>query len=142
MAKRFNSAAALQQHLNVICKKAVEDTAKTAGEKLKECIKEQYYDDPGFYPKVYERTGQFLEHAAYQLLSDSSAKIYVDTDGMHYGNNFDPWQVVSWASESKHGADYYQTGNTDFWTVFTGWCNENLINTLKYNLRRYGLKTR
>ena len=95
MAVRFSTSAALQQHLNGICKKAVEDTA-----------------------------------------------IYVDTDGMHYGNNFDPWQVVSWASESKHGADYYQTGNTDFWTVFTGWCNENLINTLKYNLRRYGLKTR
>ena len=140
MAKRFNSADTLQAYLSTICYLAVEDTAKTASEKLKECIKEQYYEDPGFYPKVYERTGQFLEHAAYQLLSDSSAKIYVDIDGMHYKNNFDPWQVVSWASESKHGADYYQTDTTDFWTAFTDWCSENLINILKYNLRKYGLK--
>lgn len=142
MAKKINSSGTLQAYLSTICYLAVENTAKTAGEKLKECIKEQYYDDPGFYPDVYKRTEQFLGHAAYQLLSNNTAKIYVDTDGMHYKNNFDPWQVVSWASESKHGADYYQTDTADFWTVFTDWCNENLINILKDQLRKYGLKPR
>ena len=61
---------------------------------------------------------------------------------MHYKNNFSPWQVVKWASESKHGADYYQTNTSDFWTTFIDWCNTNLIDILKMNLRKYGLKVK
>ena len=109
---------------------------------LHTCIKEQYYEDPGFYPHVYQRTETFLSSVAYQMLSSNSAEIYVDGDGMHYKNGFDSWQVVSWASESKHGADYYQTGTEDFWTRFIDWCNENLLDILKKNLRLYGIQTK
>lgn len=124
------------------CNKAVESTAITLVGKLQDCIDKQYYKDPGFYPNVYERTETFLKHVAYSMLSSNQAQIYVDIEGMHYKNNFSPWQVVKWASESKHGADYYQTNSKDFWTVFIDWCNDYLIDLLKKNLRQQGLNIR
>ena len=124
------------------CNKAVESTAITLIGKLQDCIDKQYYKDPGFYPNVYERTETFLKHVAYSMLSSNQAQIYVYIEGMHYKNNFSPWQVVKWASESKHGADYYQTNSKDFWTVFIDWCNDYLIDLLKKNLRQQGLNIR
>lgn len=140
MAKTFTTMVELQNYLESACEKAVKDTAQVAKEMLYQCVDEQYYGDPKFYPNVYQRTEEFLSHITSQLLSSNSAKVYIDIDGMHYKNGFSPWQVVSWASESKHGADYYQTDTMDFWTRFIEWCNDNLVNLLKNNLRKYGLK--
>ena len=136
----FKNLGQLEDYLNTACNKAIDKTAKAAQEKLKECIDTQYYKDPSFYPNVYKRTQEFLNHAAYQLLTSKSAEVYIDIEGMHYKNSFSAWQVVSWASESKHGADYYQTDTTDFWTVFIEWCNDNLLNLLITNLKQAGLK--
>ena len=139
MATIIKSMNDLKKQVESACNKAVETTAITAMNKLHDCIDEQYYKDPEFYPNVYKRTYEFFNHVAYDMISSNSAKIYVDIEGMHYKNNFSPWQVVKWASESKHGADYYQTKTTDFWTEFIEWCNENLINLLKINLQKQGL---
>lgn len=140
MATVIKNMNDLKNIVNVAINKAIECTAITVMDKLHDCIDEQYYKDPGFYPNVYERTYEFFNHVAYDMLSSNQAQIYVDIEGMHYKNNFSPWQVVKWASESKHGADYYQTNTTDFWTQFIEWCNANMIDLLKKNLRNQGLK--
>lgn len=137
----FRTKAQLQSGLEKICEAAVRDTAKTVQEELTKCIDEQYYSDPGFYPNVYERTEEFLKSVAVKMLSGQIAEVYVDIDGMHYKNNFSAHQVVTWASESKHGADYYQTTTQDFWGRFIEWCNENLMILLKVNLMKYGIIT-
>lgn len=137
--KVFRTTVELQGYVESLCAKAIQETAETVKNELYRCVDEQYYNDPHFYPNVYQRTEEFLSHVAYQMLSSNSAEVYVDVEGMHYKNGFDPWQVVSWASESKHGADYYQTDTEDFWSTFIDWCNDNLINILKNNLKKYGL---
>lgn len=142
MAKVIRNMNDFKKQIQDACNKAVESTAITLVGKLQDCIDKQYYKDPGFYPNVYERTETFLKHVAYSMLSSNQAQIYVDIEGMHYKNNFSPWQVVKWASESKHGADYYQTNSKDFWTVFIDWCNDYLIDLLKKNLRQQGLNIR
>ena len=130
----------LNIHINAILKKSIEETAKTATNKLHDCINQQYYHDPEFFPNVYHRTYEFLNHVAFDMISNNCAQIYVDINGMHYKNNFRPWQVVAWASESKHGANYYQTNTEDFWTIFFDWCNNNLLNLLKANINKYGIR--
>lgn len=143
MSKKISTTPTeLQNNLELACKNAVIETAKKAQEKLKECVDEQYYKDPEFYPNVYDRTFEFLNHVVYQLMTNNSAKIYIDIEGMHYKNGFSSWQVVNWASESKHGADYYKTSTNDFWSVFIEWCHANLINELILNLRKQGLSIR
>lgn len=140
--KTFKTMVELKSYVKSLCAKAVQETATEAKDMLYKCVDEQYYKDPEFYPNVYQRTEEFLSHVACQMLSSNSAEIYIDIEGMHYKNGFDPWQVVSWASESKHGADYYQTSTEDFWTTFIDWCNDNLVKILKKNLTKYGLKVK
>lgn len=139
MSKTFTTMVGLQNYIESACEKAIQETAKTAKDMLHQCVDEQYYKDAGFYPNVYQRTETFLSYVVSKMLSSNSAEIYIDIEGMHYKNGFDAWQVVSWASESKHGAEYYQTDTEDFWTTFLEWCNDNLLNILKANLKKYGL---
>lgn len=136
LIKRMND---LPKYINLICQKAIKDTALEARIILYQCVNNQYYNDPGFYPNIYRRTEEFLKHVTSQLISSNTAQVYIDIEGMHYKNNFNSWQVVKWASESKHGADYYQTDTTDFWTEFIDWCNNYLLDILKNNLKKYGL---
>ena len=135
----FKSLVDIQNYIESSCAKAVKDTAKEAEKELKKCIQKQYYNDPYFYPNVYQRTEMFLNSVASKMLSNDSSEVYVDIEGMHYKNGFSSWQVVSWASESKHGSENYQTPTQDFWTTFIEWCNNNLLNILKSNLIKYGL---
>ena len=129
----------IHNYVKKACEEAVQETADIAHRKLQECISEQYYNDPEFSPKFYKRTEEFLNHAAYQILSSGTAEIYVDTEGMHYKNNFNAWQVVEWASMSMHGGEKYKTSTMDFWTAFIEWCDNNLISVLKTNLRKHGV---
>lgn len=141
MAKTFSTIADLQACIQSACEDAVCETAEAAMVKLRECIEEQYYDDPEFYPEFYRRTEKFLNSAAWQLLSPTSAAVGVDTNSMQYRNDFSTKQIVEWASESKHGK-YIQTGTEDFWSVFIKWCDENLIKLLRQNLQKHGIKTK
>lgn len=142
MTKTFSTIADLQSYIQSACEDAVCETAKTAMEKLQECIETQYYDDPEFYPEFYCRTEEFLNSATWQLLSSTSAEVGVDTAYMRYKNGFDPKQVVEWASESMHGSWKYQTNTEDFWSVFLKWCDENLIKLLRQNLQKHGIKAK
>ena len=143
MAKTFSTIADLQTYIRSACEDAVCETAETAMAKLRECIEDQYYDDPEFYPEFYRRTEEFLNSAAWQLLSPTSAEVGINTAYMQYKNGFDPKRVVEWASESKHGSSWRNTTNTeDFWSVFIKWCDENLIKLLRQNLQKHGIRTK
>ena len=139
MAQSFTNLRQLQQHLQSVCRQAVCDTAEAAMNKLKECVEEQYYNDPDFYPEFYRRTEEFLNSAAWQLLSPTSAQVSIDTALMHYKNNFSPTQIVEWAGQSMHGGELYQTDTQDFWSAFLEWCDQNLIQLLRQNLQKHGI---
>ena len=142
MAKRtFTSVVALQNYIESACNKAVENAAKRIKDKLTEFIDEQYYNDTGFYPNWYKRTETFLRSTAYEMLSSTKAQIGIDTDSMHYSNNFSGEQVALWASESMHGAPYYQTDTQSYWNAFLEWADENVASILREELQKQGLQT-
>lgn len=121
---------------------SVQNVAKILCDKLKECIDEQYYQDPEFYPNIYKRTEAFLNSSTYEMLGKNSARIGIDTTGMHYKNGFSARQVVEYARESMHGAPMYQTDTEDFWSVFIEWADENVPKLLKLELKKNGLNVK
>ena len=46
--------SALVNEINKRVEKAIKIVAEEVCKKLHECINEQYYNDPGFYPNVYQ----------------------------------------------------------------------------------------
>ena len=138
--KTFTQLVQLQTMIQPMIQKALMSTARIMVKKLRECVDEQYYNDSGFSPNIYKRTYQLLDAAAYQMLGKTAAEIFMDTDYMHYYTGFDPDVILDWAGESKHGADYYQTETTDFWTTFQQWADENVPRILKEELIKQGLK--
>lgn len=140
MAKTFSTMVQLQAMIQPLITKAIMAASVRITRELRNIVDEQYYKDPEFYPNIYCRTNMFLDSASYQLLGKNMAEIGINTDEMHYRNGFDPDQVVEWASESKHGADYFQTSTTDFWTVFEDWADKNVMKILREELVNQGLK--
>ncbi len=134
--------SALVNELNKRVTVSVQNVAKIVCDKLKECVDEQYYQDPGFYPNVYRRTEAFLSSVTYKILGKNSARIGIHTTGMHYKNGFSARQVVDWAKESMHGAPMYQTDTEDFWSVFIEWADENVPKLLKSELKKNGLNVK
>jgi len=137
VAKTFTQVVA---EINNRTSLAIQETAQEAQEMLHQCILEQYYEDPGFYPNVYNRTETFLNSVLSKMVSNTSAEVYIDVHGMHYKNGFDSMQVVEWAANSQHGANYYQTDTEPFWQRFLDLCNTNLLLILKRNMKKHGLK--
>lgn len=133
---------ALVNELNNRVTLSVQNVAKIVCDKLWECIDEQYYNDPGFYPNIYKRTETFLNSVTYEMIGKNSARIGIDTAGMHYKNGFSARQVVDWAKESMHGAPMYQTTTEDFWSVFIEWADENVPQLLKSELKKNGLNVK
>ena len=129
----------LVNELNKRVSTSVQNVAKVVCEKLSECIDEQYYRDPGFHPNIYKRTETFLNSATYEMLGKNSARVGIDTIGMHYKNGFSARQIVDWAKESMHGAPMYQTDTEPFWDVFIEWADENIPKLLKAELKKNGL---
>lgn len=141
MATRtFTTTVQFQKMIEPMITKALMSTARILVEKLRESIDSQYYNDPDFYPNIYQRTYKFLDSASYQLIGKNMAEIFIDTDMMNYKNGFDADQVVEWAGQSMHGAEYYQTETEDFWSVFENFCEENAIKILRQELQKQGLK--
>lgn len=134
--------SALVNMINSKVSIAVKNVAEQVCEKLRECIDEQYYNDPGFYPNIYQRTEAFLNSAAYEMLGGNSARIGIDTSSMHYKKGFSAEKVVEYASQSMHGSPLYQTDTEPFWDVFIEWADANIPLLLKNELKRQGLNIR
>ena len=98
--------SALVNEINKRVEKAIKIVSEEVCKKLHECINEQYYNDPGFYPNVYQRTEAFLNSAAYEMLGGNSARVGIDISSMHYKNGFSARQVVVRAVSTS--AKYFQ----------------------------------
>ena len=131
--------SALVKEINKRVTIAIQNVAKITCDKLKECIDEQYYQDPQFYPNIYQRTEQFLNSTAYEKLGKDTARVGIDTSTMHYKNGFSATQVVEWAKESMNGSPLYQTDTEPFWDVFLEWADKNIPLLLRTELKRQGL---
>lgn len=142
MAKIIRSYSALVNEINKCVTVAVKNVAEEVCKKLHDCIDEQYYNDPEFYPNVYQRTETFLTHAVYKMMGNNSAIVGVDTSAMHYKNGFSARQIVEWASESMHGSPLYQTTTESFWDVFIDWADKNVPKLLKDELMKQGLNVK
>lgn len=134
--------SALVNEINKRVTLSVKNVAQIVCDKLRECIDEQYYHDPGFYPNIYKRTEAFLNSATYEMIGKDSARVGIDTTGMHYKNGFSARQVVEYAKESMHGAPMYQTETESFWDVFIEWADENVPKLLKNELKKNGLNVK
>lgn len=64
----------------------------------------QYYWE--YYPKRYDRTGQFLESCVRSEIyfegKSAFIDIYIDYQDLHYKIK-NPYQVVKWANQGLHG---------------------------------------
>ena len=138
----YKQYTVLVKELNKRVNDAVESVADIVCTKLRECIDEQYYNDPGFYPNIYERTEQFLNSAVANMIGNGTAEIKVDTSKMHYKNGFSADDVVEMAMQSMHGSPLYKTDTTPAWDVFIEWAGENIISLLKKELNGRGIKVR
>lgn len=136
----YRTYSALVSELNNRVGIAVKNVAIIVCDKLHDCIDEQYYQDPEFYPNVYRRTETFLNSAMYEMLNNNSAVIGIDTDSMHYRNGFSAKQIVNWAAESMHGSPLYKTSTESFWDSFIEWADENIPILLRDELRNQGLQ--
>ena len=139
---QFKSYTALVNEINKRVSVAIKIVAEEVCKKLRECINEQYYHDPSFYPNIYQRTEQFLNSTAYEMLGKSTARVGIDTSTMHYKNGFSATQVVEYAKQSMHGSSLYQTDTEDFWSVFIEWGDKNIPILLRSELRKQGLNVR
>lgn len=140
MARTFSTTVEFKKMIEPLITNALMSTSRILVEELRKSIDNQYYQDPGFYPNIYRRTYKFLDSASYKLIGKNMSEIFIDTDMMNYTNGFDAHQIVDWASESKHGSDYYQTDTVDFWTTFENYCDKNAIRILKEELIKQGLQ--
>lgn len=126
----------MQNGIEDACEKAIQETAKIVRDKLEEFILEDFYRM--YRPLFYTRTYSFLKSPKYNMLNKNSAEVFIDTDVMHYlGISGD--EVAELASYGFHGSiDIFRPGF--YWTDFIKYCDENVPNLLKQNLRKQGLK--
>lgn len=114
---------------------ATEKVAMIVRDKLQEFIKEDFYNV--YSPLFYSRTYSFLKSPKYNLLGNSTAEVFVDTDVMHYlgisGEN-----VANLASYGFHGSiDIFRPGF--YWSDFIEYCNKNVPRLLKEELKKQGI---
>lgn len=132
---------------NILSKRignAVEKTANLMCKKLKECIKEEYYEQ--YEPQFYKRTHEFLNSAVYNMLNTNTASIGISDKylNFHYpqqNSSSRQWTGVHqtfMASLGLHGSPYiYREGA--FWETFEKWCDENVLRLFKEELQKQGI---
>lgn len=142
MASRtFNSTVALSAYLESAVSIAVKNATIRIKDKLYDFVESQYYNDPEFYPKVYDRTYTFLKSCAYEMLSPTQSKIGIDDSRMRYSNGFPGTDVANMAAESMHGSPLYKTSTESYWNEFLVWADDNAEIILKEELLKQGIKT-
>jgi hypothetical protein len=82
----------------------------------------------------------FYDSAKSQLLSSTTAEIYMDADSMHYNDYWDGETQLYMADAGFHGnANIFREGY--FWKDFVEYCNKNAISILRNELDKVGIKT-
>lgn len=126
----------LEKVINSCINKAVTLTIDEATTQLTQHIQSDYYDQ--YVPIFYERTNQFLNSVAYEMLNGNEGVIYIDESKMNYRTHSSSY-VLDLASKGYHGNLTIAT-SVSFWYNYLQWCNANLIPILINNLRSQGLQ--
>lgn len=114
---------------------ALQNVAARLTEKLEEFVKEDFYNM--YSPKYYSRTYSLLKSRKYEMLGKNTAKVFIDTDAMHY-LGISGEDVATLASYGFHGSvDIFRPGY--YWTDFVAYCDDNVIPMLKEELRKQNI---
>lgn len=134
MATVIKTTVQLKQIINTKIHIAIEIVSRIMTEELKSYIGEDFYN------KFYDRTYSFLNSPKYNLLSDTSSIIFVDTDVMHYlcGEYGITGEDIAWlVFRGYHGTtDIFREGY--FWEDYLEWSNKNVPNLLRTELKNKG----
>ena len=139
--KTFTTMVGLENYIESACEIAVKNVAERMVEELQSYIREDFYNQ--YKPRFYTRTYQLLKSPKYNMLSSNSAEIFIDMDVIHYliGDpqyDYNESDIVKLASLGYHGTtDIYRPGM--FWEDFIDWCNKNVSQLLKSELKKQGL---
>lgn len=140
MAKKtFTTMVSLENYLESLCEKAVENACNRLLGTLQQLIDEEYYDQ--YEPEKYIRTYAFWRSATTKMLSKNCGEIFMDKDAMNYGDFWNGELQLLYASEGYHGSKYIQTEGR-FWKSFLDFCENNATNILKEELNKLGIKTK
>lgn len=129
----------LENYLESLCEKAVENACNRLLGTLQQLIDEEYYDQ--YEPEKYIRTYSFWRSATTKMLSKNCGEIFMDKDAMNYGDFWNGELQLLYASEGYHGSKYIQTEGR-FWESFLDFCENNATNILKEELNKLGIKTK
>lgn len=139
MADRtFTSFVQLQKMIEPLIQKALQNATDRLLKVLQQYIMEDFYNL--FEPEIYQRTMQFFDSAKSQLLSSTSAEIFMDADSMHYNNYWDGETQLYMADAGFHGNAYIWREGF-FWKDFLAYCDSNAILILREELAKVGIKT-
>lgn len=140
MAVTIHTFFEVDQIFESAIEKAVSNVALIVCDELRYYILEDFYKQ--YAPKFYERTYSFLKSPAMSMLSSTAAKVFVNTDVMHYlvgEYGYTGEDIVKLAAEGYHGTkDIFREGF--FWEDFVKWSQENIPKLLKDELKKQGLK--
>lgn len=136
--RTFKTLVGIENYLDEVCEKAIENVAKIVRDKLEEFILEDFYNM--YSPLFYTRSYMFLKSPKYNLLNKNTAEVFIDTDVMHY-LGISGEEVATMASFGFHGSiDIFRPGF--YWSDFIKWCDENVSRLLKEELKKQGINAR
>lgn len=139
MAKVFKTTVELQNYMDKLCSKAVENACNRLLGTLQELIDSEYYDL--YEPDFYHRTYQFWRSATMKMLNNNCGQVFMDADAMNYGAYWDGETQLYMADAGFHGSAYiYEDGH--FFKKFVEFCENNAVPILREELAKVGIKTK
>lgn len=137
-SKVFRTPVGLQNYMQVLCDKAVENACNRLLGELQRIIIDEFYDV--FEPDYYQRSYQFWKSAVIKMLQHGIGIVFMDKDAMDYNIYWSGERQLYEASIGSHGGwTTSETKNHKFWKVFEVYCDKNAIKILKEELRKVGL---
>ena len=141
MAKVFKSMIDVNNYIENACEQAIKAVAERMTEELENYILEDYYNQ--YKPKFYDRTYELLKSPKNRMLDSKSAEIFIDFSVINYLiddpiYDYNKTDIVELASKGYHGTtDIHKPGM--FWEDFIEWCNKNVPNLMKSELKKQGI---
>ena len=138
----FQSIIQFESYIKSLISIALKNISQKLSEDLKQIIQAEYYDKYPF-PKLYERTFQFLNSATSSEVSIAgntvSVNVYVNYESLKYEEDYG-YTVVELASQGYHGfRGIYKEGF--FWKTFEETYSEETIKQMIIEeLKKLGLK--
>lgn len=125
-----------QELTNVINNKindAIKSLTLIIMEQLKNFIEIDFYEK--YEPRIYQRTFQFLNSVTSKVVNNESM-VYLDMSASYFEISAE--EQANLAAQGFHGNEnIFRDGY--FWEDFIDWCESNIIQLLKIELRKQGL---